>query len=257
MVTALIRIEGQADRRDRQRSHASGRRDRRRRRRQGRRFMQLCDAFDLPLLSLVRHAGLHGRARGGEARRWSATPAGCSSPAPISTCPASPSCCARATASARWRWRRQLPRRGVHRLLAHRRVRRDGAGGRGPSRLSPRAGGPRRPGRRASACSRRSVAELYERGKAHQRGALPGDRRRDRPGGVPRPDRAGAAECRAGGDAGAEKAAVCRCLVSGAWRARRSPPEHGPAPGCRKRSFAQQRQTPAERLFPGVRDEGG
>ena len=39
------------------------------------RFMQLCDAFDLPILFLCRHAGDDGRARRSRRRRWCATAA--------------------------------------------------------------------------------------------------------------------------------------------------------------------------------------
>ena len=46
------------------------------------RFMQLCDAFDLPAPVPVRHPGDHGRARRPRRPAWSATAAACSSPAP-------------------------------------------------------------------------------------------------------------------------------------------------------------------------------
>ena len=45
------------------------------------RFMQLCDAFDIPILFLLRHARHHGRARRSRRRRWCATAAACSSSA--------------------------------------------------------------------------------------------------------------------------------------------------------------------------------
>ena len=45
------------------------------------RFLQLCDAFDLPVLFLCDTPGIHGRPRG-RATAPSATSPGCSSPAP-------------------------------------------------------------------------------------------------------------------------------------------------------------------------------
>ena len=50
------------------------------------RFLQLCDAFGLPVVSLVDTPGHDGRARGRGDRRWCATPRGCSSPAPRCAC---------------------------------------------------------------------------------------------------------------------------------------------------------------------------
>ena len=46
------------------------------------RFLQLCDAFDLPVRVPVRHARVHGRARSTRLVRPSVTSAACSSPAP-------------------------------------------------------------------------------------------------------------------------------------------------------------------------------
>jgi hypothetical protein len=63
------------------------------------RFMQLCDTFDLPILSLVDTPGIMVGPDVERAPRWFDTRAGCSSPAPISPFPASPFYCARSTAS--------------------------------------------------------------------------------------------------------------------------------------------------------------
>ena len=71
MITAFIRVEGQPRGRDRQQLQLAvgrGHRERRARTRPPR-FMQLCDAFDIPILSLIDTPGKHGRAGGGEDRR--------------------------------------------------------------------------------------------------------------------------------------------------------------------------------------------
>ena len=95
---------GPAVRPDRQQSEASRRRDRRRRGRQGRALHAALRRLRHSDRLAVRHAGLHGRARGREdGDRASRLPA-CSSPARASPCRCSASCCARATASVRRRW---------------------------------------------------------------------------------------------------------------------------------------------------------
>ena len=78
--------------------------------------------------------------------------------------------------------RRRLPRAARDRGLAERRVRRDGAGGRGAAGLSQGTGGrcPRAPERER--CSSAWSSAQYANGKAHQHGGDAGDRRRDRPG---------------------------------------------------------------------------
>ena len=81
MVTALARIEGRPlgvianDTRHMAGAITSDAADK------AARFLQLCDAFGLPVVSLVDTPGMHGRARGRGDRRWSATPRGCWSPA--------------------------------------------------------------------------------------------------------------------------------------------------------------------------------
>jgi hypothetical protein len=67
------------------------------------RFMQLCDAFDIPILFLC---DTPGNMVGPEPRRprWCATAAACSWIGANVTCRSSPWCCARATAWARWAW---------------------------------------------------------------------------------------------------------------------------------------------------------
>ena len=146
------------------------------------RFMQLCDAFDLPLLflcdtpgimvgpeaektALVRHASRHVRDRREPDRAVLHD---------------------RAAQGLRPRRAgdggRQLQGAALHRRLADRRVRRDGSRGRGEARLPQRARRDRRPGRAqgavradgASACT--STAR-----RVNDRLALR-DRRRDRPG---------------------------------------------------------------------------
>ena len=64
----------------------------------------------------VRHAGHHGRPRGREDRAGAPRLRGCSSPAPTSRVPFFTSCCARATGSARRRWRAAASRRRSSRL---------------------------------------------------------------------------------------------------------------------------------------------
>ena len=79
---------GPADRPDRQQPEGAGRGDRRATAAdKAARFMQLCDAFDLPILSLCDTPGLHGRAGGREDRAGAPRLRGCSSSAPTSTVP--------------------------------------------------------------------------------------------------------------------------------------------------------------------------
>jgi len=68
------------------------------------RFIQLCDAHDTPILSLTDTPGFMVGPRP-KSRRWFDAPAACSSTALRRPCLISPSCCAKATASGRWRWR--------------------------------------------------------------------------------------------------------------------------------------------------------
>jgi acetyl-CoA carboxylase beta subunit len=111
------------------------------------RFMQVCEAFDIPLVSLSDTPGQHGRPRAREDRarpplqphvRHRGQPDGAAALGD--------------PAQELWPWRhrhdrRQLPGLDVQRQLAHRRVRRDGAGGLGQARLPQRAGGDFRPRR--------------------------------------------------------------------------------------------------------------
>ena len=111
MVTALARIEGRPLGVDRQQPDAPRRRHRQRRRRQGRALhaalRRVRPAAALPL----RHAGHHGRPRGREDGAGAPRGAACSWSARASPCRSSRSCCARATASARRRWRAAASRR--------------------------------------------------------------------------------------------------------------------------------------------------
>ena len=68
------------------------------------RFMQLCDAFDLPIVSLTRHAGLHGRAGSGEDRARAPCLPHVRDRGEPRRSRISPSSCARATGSARRPW---------------------------------------------------------------------------------------------------------------------------------------------------------
>ena len=75
------------------------------------RFMQLCDAFDLPVAVPVRHAGDHGRPRGREDRAGAPLQPHVRRRAPASPCRSSPSCCARLRPRRPGDGRRQLSRR--------------------------------------------------------------------------------------------------------------------------------------------------
>ena len=74
-------------------------------------FLQLCDAFDLPVISLM-DCPASWSVPTTNARHWSATLHACSRPAPITTCRSFPSSFARPTASACWRCGAARPRSG-------------------------------------------------------------------------------------------------------------------------------------------------
>ena len=110
------------------------------------RFLQLCDAHDLPGGLAVRHAGVHGRTRGGADRpgpprqpdvrhRGQPDRAAVHHRAPQGLRPRRPG-----------HGRRQLPGAALPGGLAERRARGDGTGGRGAPRVPPRARGGRGPG---------------------------------------------------------------------------------------------------------------
>ena len=142
------------------------------------RFMQLCDAFDLPLLFLC-----DTPASWSVPRRRRPPPLdislACSSRAPTSR----PDRDDRPPQGLRPRCsgngRGQLQGAAVHGRVADGRVRRNGAGGRGSARNAPRARGDRRPRRTRPSLRRRRHRRLRER-QGPQHGRLLRDRRRDR-----------------------------------------------------------------------------
>ena len=131
------------------------------------RFLQLCDAHGLPVLLALRHAGVHGRARGGERTAQVRHFSRMFVTAAAMTVPVRHRRAAQGLRPGRpGDGGRQLPGRPVHALLADGRVRRDGPGGRGAARLPPRARGDRRPGRARRRRSTRWSRRPTERGKA-------------------------------------------------------------------------------------------
>ena len=110
------------------------------------RFMQLCEAFGLPLLSLCDTPGFMV---GPEAEETALVRhvsrmfvVGASLTVPFAA-----SCCARATGSGPRPWPGELPPTPLHRGLAHRRAGRHGPRGRGAPGFPPGARGHRGPGR--------------------------------------------------------------------------------------------------------------
>ena len=120
------------------------------------RFMQLCDAFELPVLFLCDTPGLHGRPGRRAHRDRAPLRAHVRHRREPDRARPARSCCARATASARRRW----PAGGFKAplftvALADVGVRRDGPRGRGAARHAPRARRDRGPGRARARCSSR------------------------------------------------------------------------------------------------------
>ena len=145
------------------------------------RFMQLCDAFGLPLVSLVDTPGMmvgpDGRGDGAGAallapardRRGAAGAAGRGDPAP------------RLRARRAGDGRRQPARAAADGRLARRRARPDGPRGRGPARPAAGARGDRRRRRARAARARADRRRAGERQGAQRRDAVRA-RRRHRPG---------------------------------------------------------------------------
>ena len=119
------------------------------------RFMQLCDAFDLPLLFLCDTPGImvgpeiEKTALVRHAARMFVVGANIS--VPFFTIVLRKGYGLGAQAMAGGSFKTPI----VHGLVADRRVRRDGTGGRGQARLSQGTGGGRRTGARARSCSKR------------------------------------------------------------------------------------------------------
>ncbi len=131
------------------------------------RFMQLCNAHGLPLVSAVRHAGFHGGAR----HRGAGPGASCEPHVHGGLAPAR--CRVFAVVlrkgyglGAHGDDGGRLPRAGVHRGLAHRRVRRHGAGRCGAPGLPQGTGGGARGGAGAMRCSSSWWPSSIERGEA-------------------------------------------------------------------------------------------
>ena len=99
------------------------------------RFMQLCDAFGLPVLFLCDTPGLHGRPRGRADRDRAPLRADVRDRRQPDACRSARSCCARATASARRRWPAAASRRRCSRVgWPTREFGGDGPRGRGAAR---------------------------------------------------------------------------------------------------------------------------
>ncbi len=203
------------------------------------RFMQLCDAFDIPDRLALRHPWLHGRPGGGKTGhgaprladvRQRRQPDG----AVLHRGPAQG-----LRTGSPGHGGGQLPFAAVHRRLAQRRVRRHGPGRRGAAGLRQGAGGRGRlPAARGAVPWHGGQGLPQRQGAEH--GQLPGDRRGDRPGGDPRLAPARPGRRRRTGAEGGAQAAVRGYLVDGRpavpWRLRTTaaPPE--PArrpPPCR------------------------
>jgi len=145
------------------------------------RFLQLADAFDLPVLSLCDTPGFmvgpDSEAAGAVRRVSRQFIAGAKLGTPLFLY--------RAAQGLRpggpGHGRRRLPLAGVHRQLADRRVRRHGPGGGGQARLQQGAGGRDRPGQAEGALRPAGRAALRG-GQGHEHGGRLGDRRRHRPG---------------------------------------------------------------------------
>ena len=145
---------GPADRPDRQQPAPPGRRDRRRRRRQGRALHAAVQrAWPADRVAL-RHARLHGRPR----RRGAGAGAPCLPHVRRGGAPVG-AVLHRGAAQGLRPGRAgdgggRLRRAGLHRRLAHRRVRRDGPRRRGEARVSARSWKPPRPAPSATRCTR-------------------------------------------------------------------------------------------------------
>ena len=145
------------------------------------RFMQLCDAFGLPIVSLIDTPGMMV---GPEAEE---TGAGPPLLAPVRRRREPPGSIRGRDPAQGLRARRpgdggrQHARAAAHGRLAHRRARRDGARGRGEARLPPRARGDRRRNRARAAARGDGRPRPRARQGAQRRDPVRA-RRRDRPG---------------------------------------------------------------------------
>ena len=129
-------------------------------------FMQLCDAFGLPILSLIDTPGMMV----GPEAEATALVRHCSRLFVVGASLRVPFCRRDPAQGLRARrpgdGRRQPPRAAADGRLADRRARRDGPRGRGQARLSPRARRDRRRDRARRARSRQMVAHAHEHSKA-------------------------------------------------------------------------------------------
>ena len=176
------------------------------------RFMQLCDAFDIPIVSLCDTPGLHGRARGGEDRHRA--PRGAHVRHRREPHRAAVRC--RAAQGLRARRavddRRRLPRLVLHGGVADRRVRRHGVRRLRASRLPQGDGSDRRSGRARKILQGQGRAALRQRqGGLDRLGAR--DRRGDRSRGDAALDHGGITIAADGAAADRTQAAVHRCVV--------------------------------------------
>ena len=109
------------------------------------RFVNLCNAFAIPLVFLMDVPGLHGRHEGRGRRASSATARRCSTRSPTRPCRRSP-CAAQGLRRRLLRDERPRLRAGPDRRLAERRDQRDGRRGRGRDHLPQAGRGGRGPG---------------------------------------------------------------------------------------------------------------
>ena len=246
IVTALARIEGRAGRRHREQPYHLGGAIDADAADKAARFLQLCDAFGLPDRVALRHAGLHGRPGGGDDGARAPRVADVRRRGEPLACRSSPSCCARATASARRRWpagtstRRSSPSSWPTGEFG-------GMGLEGAVRLGDcgRSSRPSTTRPRASETFQGAGRDRLRARQGDQHGVAPRDRRRDRPGRHARVDRA-RPERRRRGAVAAPQAPRRRPLVTRPERrAITRPRTAGRAPSCSPPSSRRRRRTPA------------
>jgi acetyl/propionyl-CoA carboxylase alpha subunit/acetyl-CoA carboxylase carboxyltransferase component len=187
------------------------------------RFMQLCDAYDIPLLFLC---DTPGNMVGPEAERTALVRHCCR--LYVIGANRHGAVLHRGAAQGLWPRRpghggRRLPRALLRGVLADRRVRRHGARGRGQARLPQRAGGHRRP-RRAQASLRRARRGHVRAGQGAQCRRALRDRRCHRPRGHAPMDHGGPPLGPAARARRREEARVDRRLVTRSWNRRRRNP---------------------------------
>ena len=162
MITALLRIEGQPFGLIANNPTHLAAPSTRRRGDKAARFLQLCDAFDIPIVSLCDTPGFMV---GPEAEKTALVRHVCAHVRHRRQ-PHRAAVRRRAAQGLRPRragdGRRQLPRAVLHRRVADRRVRRHGPEGRGAARLSARSSKRSRPGRARATGIKAKVAEIYD-----------------------------------------------------------------------------------------------